>query len=158
MKKQKLIAVTAVTLLLPCPLCGCGTPKLDAPHYGTYYLNGEQNNETEAVVLTESEFQFVNCDTDYYNSFLMRGLEGIDVDLSQYREKALSCMAAPYYYEFRQGEDTYYLSVLDFDGTGEANLKVEYQEENKQAKLTVKDKVFPAASRNPIHRKRGIPF
>ncbi len=142
MKKQKLIGMSAVSLLLPCLLCGCGTPELTAPHYGTYYLNGEQSEEAEAVVLTESEFQFVNCDTNYYLSFLMRGLEGMDVDLNQYREKALSCMAAPYSYEFRQGDDTYFLSVLDFDGTGEANLKVEYQEEKKQAKLTVRDKAF----------------
>lgn len=142
MFKSKIIAAPAASLLLSCLLCGCGARERTAPHYGTYYLNGEQTAQAEAIVLSETEFSFVNCDTDYYLSYLQRGLEGQDVDWNQYRQNALACMAAPYSYEFKPGDRQNVISVSDFDGTGEASLKVEYTEEQSQAKLIIKDKEF----------------
>lgn len=139
---KKILSVSLCLSVLSCLLCGCGSAGITAPHYGTYYLNGEQAEQNEAVRLSETEFLFVNCDTDYYLSYLERGLEGMEVDLTQYRQKASACMAAPYSYEFRSADKQYFISVLDFDGTGEASLKVSYLEENSQAKLVIKDKEF----------------
>ena len=139
---KKVLSMSFCLPLLSCLLCGCGSAGITAPHYGTYYLNGEQTDQNEAVVLSESEFLFVNCDTDYYLSYLERGLEGLQVDLNQYRQKASACMAAPYSYEFKPGDKQYFISVSDFDGTGEASLKVTYLEEKSQAKLVIKDKEF----------------
>lgn len=111
-------------------------------YQGTYYLNGEETDGNESIVITENELQFNNYDYDYYLGILLPGLEGTSLDPETYKQQFHTCISAPYSYEFLEREGQYYVDVKDFDGTGFATLKIKYKEGNGNATLLISDKEF----------------
>ena len=106
-------------------------------YQGTYYLNGEETDGNESIVITENELQFNNY--DYYLGILLPGLEGTSLDPETYKQQFHTCISAPYSYEFLEREGQYYVDVKDFDGTGFATLKIKYKEGNGNATLLISD-------------------
>lgn len=122
---------------------GCNDKTAEpAAFQGTYYLNGEEIEGNESIVITEEQLQFQNYDYDYYLEILLPGLEGTSIDPEEYKEQFSACISAPYSYEFVEREGQYYVDVQDFDGTGFVTLKIKYNDANGNATLLISDKEF----------------